>query len=702
MRHSRAHSSEDTTTLPDKPDDSTIHALNYHGIDDPPNEASTEVANALVSLQHVANLGQEDAPTSSFVDSIMATAAPQNIASTFSQVVYQMHDSTPQQGSFENVLQTPSSMGNWGMDIDFYHPSWFAGPDFDIEALNSSIAASISQYGQPAEPVRDFDSTIKMRVDSGTIPYDQSSPQILNDVGRLWYTRMGKNSDQAYSALPTGMNSPTHMPDQVQIDEPYRLGLSRKLKQRIYDDSLPSTSFLNLCTKMYFTRFNPVFPIIHAPTFRPMPENSLLLFSICSIGSLFIGSASAVAQGTKIFETLNKSILASWEQLLGRSRTEAMAMTRASLIGQTWALTSGNPRHLVLAESFHGTVLALARQVGMFRVNRPKLSKQKLRSSGEDLDILWREWKISEEMHRAAGALHIHDAELANIFHHEPLLRHGRTFQAASDRAFGATTPKEWAKIMLDQNSARQPSRFASYITLEGISANIRERKVQGPMDEACLATFRDDLMVWYNDFRLAFPEQQSDPLGCMVLWHAVFLSLYADFDVVENAIGKESVERARLSQKEAAKWASSPAGKRCMIHASLIQGHMEDMSLGTEPGIHVPRSLFHAAIAWYCCVQFGDDASFSSSSSSGLDFPEIRLLGINPAQRLFEICGFKFAKPTVAHSSTLCGLTDFLQRIGHWEISRRFATILNVLLQGENDGSAANGQNDMDGTGAS
>lgn len=62
---------------------------------------------------------------------------------------------------------------------------------------------------------------------------------------------------------------------------------------------------------MYFTRFNPTFPIVHAPTFRPSAKRSLLLLSICSVGSLFLGSSYAVAQGVRIFERLNKAILAS-------------------------------------------------------------------------------------------------------------------------------------------------------------------------------------------------------------------------------------------------------------------------------------------------------------------------------------------------------------------------------------------------------
>jgi hypothetical protein len=65
-----------------------------------------------------------------------------------------------------------------------------------------------------------------------------------------------------------------------------------------------------LSVQTYFTKFNTIFPVIHGQTFRPTPKNSLLLLSICSIGSLLVGIKGAATQGVRIFERLNKAILA--------------------------------------------------------------------------------------------------------------------------------------------------------------------------------------------------------------------------------------------------------------------------------------------------------------------------------------------------------------------------------------------------------
>lgn len=66
----------------------------------------------------------------------------------------------------------------------------------------------------------------------------------------------------------------------------------------------------NIAIQLFFTGFNPIFPIFHAPTFHPDPadHSDLLLLSICSIGTLFMGSDDTTLQAAKMFETVHKAI----------------------------------------------------------------------------------------------------------------------------------------------------------------------------------------------------------------------------------------------------------------------------------------------------------------------------------------------------------------------------------------------------------
>ena len=65
------------------------------------------------------------------------------------------------------------------------------------------------------------------------------------------------------------------------------------------------------------------------------------------------------------------------------------------------------------------------------------------------LDQKWHEWAKIEELIRIALGMYIHDAELADILHHEPFLRHGTKHLpiAASKALSTASTASKWATL---------------------------------------------------------------------------------------------------------------------------------------------------------------------------------------------------------------------------------------------------------------
>ena len=69
----------------------------------------------------------------------------------------------------------------------------------------------------------------------------------------------------------------------------------------------------------------------------------------------------------------------------------------------------------------------------------------------------------------------------------------------------------------------------------------------------------------------------------------------------------------------------------------------------------------------------------------NSITFPEMEMMNVNPALVLFEANGFKIMQPdTMEVNRSLSGFADLLQRIGHWEIARKFARILGALIQTE------------------
>ena len=300
-----------------------------------------------------------------------------------------------------NHISPLSNDNLWGASIMSPGPSWLIGYDFDLEALNSASTVSATmEMGEPLfQPHMPFNVMPNMpEPDSSRGAEMQRRQRPISDiVKKSWFSQTEDMEDEEdnYKATATGQTTPAMGANQYDVDDNFRTRVSLKLKPRTNDDPLPSNNFLNLSVQMYFTKFNTVFPVIHGQTFRPTPKNSLLLLSICSVGSLLIGSKGAAAQGVRIFERLNKAILASWETTVLSDPSEASSMIQAALIGQTFGLLSGDAKHLAIVEAFHGTVVAWARRCNMFRYRSDIPPVDGL--TAVELDHAWKAWARSEE-----------------------------------------------------------------------------------------------------------------------------------------------------------------------------------------------------------------------------------------------------------------------------------------------------------------
>ncbi|CZR65093.1 uncharacterized protein PAC_14993 [Phialocephala subalpina] len=620
--------------------------------------------------------------------------------------------------SQSNVFPFLPHMELWNLQNESF-PSWHIGDDFDIEAFNMSLLSPMAAdqsvwHGQTSTSQENELLALQIETQNSAAPS-------MNDIQGLWVTKADyyswKDADNAsYSVAPTRPITPsTESPSGNTVDERYRNDLSQRLCPRWKEDPLPPTEFLNLALQLFFTKFNPIFPILHGPTFRPSNENSLLLLSICSIGSLFMGSSAATVQGSKIFERLNKVILASvsprWDTIITRKSSERISLVQASVLGQTFAYLSGNPKYMATVEAFHGTVIAFARRCGM--LNGIQCTLDLGTESPQGLDDAWNVWARSEEVTRTALGLYVHDAQLATTFHHDPVFRHNaiRVSVAANNDLFNAPNAAQWANLVRssmlkptklsshlhlnqDEHSCSMPllkelacknSSFSCYVLLHGIGAAVQESNAAGQMTQTNAKRYQDALICWYHAYGKAKAAHEPDPLCQMILCHEIFMSLLVDFNELERAMGRDGASERAASLKYVGQWSSSVEAKRCVVHATLIHRQIGGMRIDSEPAIHVPRSVFLAAIAWYCYIQFDQAGSgLPQTFGESLDSPESKVFGINPLQLLFEASGFKMEKPKLTEVSPLRGLTDMLHRIGRWGISRRFARILGLLIYGD------------------
>ncbi|KAL2835878.1 hypothetical protein BJY01DRAFT_222907 [Aspergillus pseudoustus] len=617
-------------------------------------------------------------------------------------------------GEIDPLMSNLGRSNDWVFNFIPQTPVWLAQDDFDLDALNTSIIASAGQFMPPVH----LPTNIEPREGRSATPGRDISISVEDAVQREWFTYTGSPE--------SGYITPDMASEETPLDESYRTNLAVKLQHHVPIFPLPSTDFLNICIQAYFVKFHPLFPVIHAPTFRPSPINSLLLLSICSIGSLFIGLSDAQSQGEKIFETLNKAILSTWEGYMSERGTGVTPMIQAALIGQTFGLLSGRQKDLFIAQTFHGTLVAWARRYRMFKPKRASDSVT-LEDVIHRPQNAWRTWAQAEERNRIAAALHIHDVEMAELFVTDPFLRHSTPKRPVlcSDELWGASTADAWSALVVQHLTSTHTAennnnllletapRLHAYLELEAIAASIMETKgpPPGKGDDHNNPTettdpFTSTLIRFYASHIKPYHETgRTDPLGLLALWHGIFISLSADIDLLELAIGKEGARQASSARvtNYLRAWANSAPGQRAALHAALVLRHLQQLPLAVEPSIHVPRVLFRAAIAWYCYTRYHDQNQ--QPQTPALDppqpqqyqhehpargtvnvpqFPELNEMDINCEKVLFEARGSRSGpsrRSAMAESTTFCGLLDLLDRMGHWGLLSRLARILRLLL---------------------
>lgn len=377
---------------------------------------------------------------------------------------------------------------------------------------------------------------------------------------------------------------------------------------------------------------------------------------------------------------------------------------------------------------------------------------------------------------RIALLLYIHDAELTALFHHEPIFRHNTNslpnissadlFNAPSAAVWAARLRREEHDDMLDTETSLDPKEAETpenrrrypillrHAMLSGIGASIAECRYLKRLTFDMIAKHESDLIFWHRNFPeypgpraeqtgTTQPTTLATPFSLMPLWHYSFITLIADINVLELAIGKEGSDVSSSVREYVASWISSPDSKRCLLHALLLQNHMVNTSMGSLMAIHTPRVLFAAAVCWAAYMIYQPStASYPSTSASPPNFshfgnrdaasaldmfesleqlellPEIQAMdsisqlawssahsnsnntnnnnsdstsalpscptGPTGKQATAALKSILTANTAEMKAATLCVLETLLRRLGNSGISRRFADIIQILIAGD------------------
>lgn len=518
---------------------------------------------------------------------------------------------------------------------------------------------------------------------SGSSSVRITSPKPSTDLRHSWFTHLNDTSNQSNTASP--------LPRSRQVDDEYRQSLQQKLHIQLGEHLLPSAEYLNICFKAYFKKFNPVFPVIHGPTFCPSRHNAILMLSICSIGSLLTGHPLALNRGLNLAERLHKAILNNWTSIMRRRDDEALSLVQAALLGQTFCLVAGQAEHIAQFDAFHGTVVSWARRLNTFQAHHKNND-----NIGND-EASWKKWARVEEEVRLGLALRIHDAEISSILYHGPSLSSNYAVAgASSDQLFQATSLRDWLTLRpqfqvlalrtppdLRQSPGRYWSpapfpppghSFDHYASLEDTLCCILQARSDDSLGEDTvnnISSHLDQIYETLSNLHNGGPLRSAN----ILLWHYLHIVLHSDMDLLEEAIGRNGLEINDNQIVNIQRWITSEAAQRAVVHASLIRDWMDgihERGFSHEPAIHVPRIVFAAAVVLFCYHKYHQSSTYLLITSR-----EFEKFSISPVTVLDQV-----KKCTT--SEILCSLADALPRTGHWPVSRTLAGILDLLILSE------------------
>ncbi|KAA8911892.1 hypothetical protein TRICI_003685 [Trichomonascus ciferrii] len=368
---------------------------------------------------------------------------------------------------------------------------------------------------------------------------------------------------------------------------------------------------MEVALALYFERVNPVFPVFVGTTIPNPVEEDPLLLALCSVGALFINSERAFNHSLKLFEQVCKLLVEGW--------SPTVQLLQAAVVTQAYNLLAGKQKDRELEKFLHDKLAAWAQQSSIPSENTTGQSNLRC-------------------------LIYIQEGEM-----NMDSCRHGCGNNLLPNNAF---TFDDEGQFWLQ-----------AYASLEKLCSEVHGNRRE---TASISRNIIQELINWYKARQVQLTKT-PDPFCSTILFHSLFISIFSDIELLEKAVGRDGVETAVLIRPQAQQWAGSDNSIRSVIHCSIMQKYFELLPIEEEPAIHLPRSLYQAAIVWYAYVVFKSPVPRPLKSS--YDFPELCSLGVNCNSHLRHVDKQGFLK-----------FISLAKRLGPWRITRIYETVLSTL----------------------
>lgn len=387
---------------------------------------------------------------------------------------------------------------------------------------------------------------------------------------------------------------------------------------------------------MFFCKFIPTFPILHKATFVFRECTHPLLLNAIAIGSLYLGPKDAVDKGETLWRLAHTAVSTSWQSLITHRGTydacEGVQLVITALLAQLYGALSRNRAIRTASQAFRSLGLFWARQSGMFDTPLCEATAlPSMEASESEKEHHWRFWVGREVQKRALLGHYMLDGLIAEMSGEPTTVRHAANSLCtpSSEAVFDASNAEDWLLLMQAEKEDRTAFRsvfrmlfspvdsgqlhnhdfsaFSHKVLLEGLQSLASDcREGHESIGTPTKVEVQSALVRTYESINRSSHLHCADQLEALLRWHSVCLSLEVPSSTlcvtlctslnVEQHIWKTSMAQTAFNLSQ---WTTTNNARRVLAHSIAIQELVEQLPRGRAHAIHMPSSLFAAAVVY-------------------------------------------------------------------------------------------------------
>ncbi|KAL3478797.1 hypothetical protein BJX99DRAFT_269024 [Aspergillus californicus] len=394
--------------------------------------------------------------------------------------------------------------------------------------------------------------------------------------------------------------------------------------------SFPPAEILDMALDLFFRNFHPLVPFIHVPTFSAKNTRLPVLYVMCLIGMIMLGTKGTTSFVSKNFSFALEKITAELakcsvgiENTMGTMNTFAAAFLFLNLAAMT-----GEKEHLEKSQMLYVNLMSIAQRHGLFSATEGQILDITLFEAVPDIDIRWKTWSKVESVKRLITGLLLLDSWYSSFLSTSPIVVPDsiQLILPCNENLFRANGAMRWMQLVRSGKRLLMPTVMAP-------SENITVPALDSPVDDFCLhgvlAMVQLRLSEAYHRLlsnRASYPFapchtyamdgrarclpslqlQIADKYGevleslnpnAAIMWHNICMTLTADTQIFDLAAGRAGAGPARKALDDIAAWSQTPAARRACLHAAHIYKAMTNRKASDHTMFHSVFSLFSAAL---------------------------------------------------------------------------------------------------------